>query len=183
MPVNTTVLPATAESRARLLGVADLHLLHKPVDAPDIVRLAEIFAQTFDHRIANLIERIHFLFRLGIVLGELEARIVERLPTAVAARQRHRRGLADMADAERINEALQRDLAARRDGGEQVAHRGLAKAFDLFEMDFLVALLQRENIRRLPDPLLLVEQLDLLLAQPSMSKARRDTKCLRCSIA
>ena len=136
------------------------------LDPPAVMRLAEIVVQAFDHRVADLVERIHFLLSLLVVLGELETGLVEGGPIAIAARQRHRRRLADMADAERVDEPLERNLAPRFDGVEQIAHRGLAEALDLLEADLFVALLQREDIRRLLDPFVLVEQLDLLLAQP-----------------
>ena len=163
--MNTTVLPATAES-ARGRSASRIRTSRRqPLDAPAVVRLAEIIAQAFDHRIADLIERIHFLLGLLVALDELQARRQEGVPAAVAARERHRRRLADMADAERVDEPLQRNFAPRLDGAEQVAHRGLAESLDLFEMDFAVALLQREDIGGLLDPSLLVEQLDLLLAE------------------
>ncbi len=163
--MKTTVLPAIARIAARLFGVADAHLRRQPFDAAAIVRLAEIVVQAFDHGIADLIERIHVLFGLLVVLGELEASLVEGIPSAVTARQSHRGSLADMANAERVDEPLQRDIAPRRDGAEQITHRCFAEPFDLFEPDFLVAFLQRENIGRLLDPFALVEQFDLLLAE------------------
>src|ERR1041384_7960558 len=71
-----------------------------------------------------------------------------------------------MADAEGVNETLQRDLAPRHDCGKQVTHGGLAEAFDLLQADFVVAVLKGENLGRLLDPAALVEQLDLLVAKP-----------------
>ena len=136
MPVNTTVLPAIGGIGARLLGVADAHLRGEAFDAGAVMRLAEIIAQALDHRVADLIERVHLLLGLLVVLGELETGRVEGVPAAVAARQRHRRRLADMADAERVDEPLQRNLAPRRDGVEQIAHRGFAKSFHFFEVGF-----------------------------------------------
>ena len=59
-------------------------------------------------------------------------------PAAVTACQCHRGGLADMANAERVNKALQRNVAPRFDGIEQVAHRDFAEAFDVFETIFLL---------------------------------------------
>ena len=70
-----------------------------------------------------------------------------------------------MADAERVDEAVEADLAALVDGVEQIAHRGLAVAFDLLELDLLVALAQQEDVARLLDPALLEEPFDLLFAQ------------------
>ena len=94
---------------------------------------------------------------------------MERRPVAVAARQRHRRGLADVPDAERIDEPLQRNLAPCRDGGKQIAHRGLAETFHLLQAVFCrlsrCARSQRENSAGFFTQSLLVEQLDLLLAE------------------
>ena len=65
-------------------------------------------------------------------------------------------------------------LASRLDGAEQIAHRGFAESFHVFEANFVVgplkhkfpiALAQRENIGRLLDPPLLVEKGDLLFAE------------------
>src|SRR5262249_42710852 len=146
---------------ARLLRIADAHLLRETLDTAAVVRFAEIGAQALDYRVADLIERVHLLRRLGIALGEAQARVVKGLPSAIAARQRHRRRLADMADAERIDEPLERDFPARLDGAEQVADRGFPETLDLFEADFFagflkhklpVAFAQRENFGRLPDP-------------------------------
>ena len=64
----------------------------------------------------------------------------------------HRRGLADMADAERIDEALQRDLAPRLDRPKRLRDRGFAVALDLLELDLLVARCEREDVGRLLDP-------------------------------
>jgi hypothetical protein len=100
-----------------------------------------------------------------VAFGELERGVVERLPGAVAARQRQGRGLADMADAERVDEAVERYLAPFADGREQIAHRGFAVAFLVLELDLLVARLQREDVGGLLHPFLLEEQFDLLLAQ------------------
>ena len=51
------------------------------------------------------------------------------------------------------------------DRREQIAHRGFAEAFLLFQFDLLVVRRQREDVGRLLDPFLLEEQFDLLLAQ------------------
>src|ERR1700710_2417582 len=71
-----------------------------------------------------------------------------------------------MADAERIDEKLQRNIAPRLDRAVEIADRDFTVALDLLEIDPLVALLEREDVGRLPDPFVFVEQLDLLLAEP-----------------
>src|SRR6516164_7538915 len=71
-----------------------------------------------------------------------------------------------MTHAERVDEALERDLAPRRDRMEQVAHRQCAEAFLLLELNFRIARFEREDVGWLLDPALLEEQRDLLLSQP-----------------
>src|SRR5690242_3370922 len=127
--------------------------------------LAEIGADARNHGVADLVKRIHLGDRLLVALGDLEAGIVEGVPGAVAARQRQRRGLADMAHAERKDEALQRDALATLDRGKEVAHRGLAVALDVLKLELVVALLQREDIGGLLHPALVEEVLKLLFAE------------------
>ena len=50
------------------------------------------------------------------------------------AREAARVGLADMADAEREEEAVEGDRAPRLDRGEQIARRGLAEAVPFLEL-------------------------------------------------
>src|SRR5262249_747638 len=74
--------------------------------------------------------------------------------------------LAHMTHAERVDEALERDLAPRRDRMEQIADRQCAESFLLLELDFRIARFEREDVGRLLDPALLEEQRDLLRPQP-----------------
>ena len=53
---------------------------------------------------------------------------------AVGPGEQPRRGLADMADAERIDEAVEPDVAARLDGGEEVLGRRLAPTLAFLEL-------------------------------------------------
>src|SRR5208282_5622480 len=71
-----------------------------------------------------------------------------------------------MADAERIDEALERNLPARCDRVEQVPHRDGAEPFPLLQADLGVAALQREDVGGLLDEPLLEEQRDLLFPEP-----------------
>src|SRR5437762_2168855 len=71
-----------------------------------------------------------------------------------------------MAHAERIDETLQRNVAATLDRGKEIAHRGFAVALDLLQLELGVALLQREDVGGLPHPTLVEEVLQLLLAEP-----------------
>src|ERR1700726_737351 len=71
-----------------------------------------------------------------------------------------------MAHAERIDKTLERNPSPPPDRLEQVAHRGLAVAFDFLEPEFYVARFQREDIGRLLHPSVLEEELDLFFAEP-----------------
>ena len=88
------------------------------------------------------------------------------------ARQALGVGLADMADAERVQEAPQRNLAARVDRVEELLHRHRAEAVDVLQLGerIRLPLLQRKDIGRRADlqrrVLGVEEELDLLLAEP-----------------
>src|SRR5690349_2907510 len=71
-----------------------------------------------------------------------------------------------MPDAEREDEAFERNVAPRRNRAKQIAHRGFAIALDLFQRELLsVALLQREAVGGLLHPALFEEIVDLLGAE------------------
>src|SRR5690349_20682832 len=70
-----------------------------------------------------------------------------------------------MAHAERVDEALQRNPAPRLDRVEEIAHRGLAIALVLLELDLVLTRGEREDVPGLLHPALLEEELDLLLAE------------------
>jgi hypothetical protein len=130
------------------------------------MRLAKIIGDSLDHRAADLVERIHLRLGFLVPLGDLYASVVKFLPAAVAARERNCRRLADMTDTERVDEPLQRYLAPRINRLIEVTDRRFAIAFDLHQVDLLVTRRKREDFRGLLHPALLIEQLDLLLAQP-----------------
>jgi hypothetical protein len=70
-----------------------------------------------------------------------------------------------MADAEGVDEAIERNLAPLFDCFKQVSYRGFAVAFFVLQLDLLVARLERKNVGRFLDPFLPEEQLDLLFTQ------------------
>src|SRR3954454_10934920 len=83
---------------------------------------------------------------------------------AEMAREQLAPGLADMRDAERVDEAVHRNASARLDCGEEVAHARLAPALALLEPlgQAGVAALQGEDVLRRADEALLVELVDAL---------------------
>src|SRR5271155_711042 len=107
----------------RMAGGDRLHRLD--TDFPDqrverrlVARLGEEIGDRLgDHR-PDALDRRQLLRRVFGPGGG-----AQRLPVAEMTRQPPRVGLADMANAERIKEAVERDRAARVDGVEQVARR------------------------------------------------------------
>src|ERR1700677_3109737 len=148
-----------------LFGIEDGDLPGQPLDDAAIMALAEIGGDAGDHRVADLVQRIHLRDGLLVAPGDPIAGVGKALPGAVTTRQRQCRGLADLAHAERIDEALQCDVAAAFDRGKQIANRRFAIAFELFELDPGIARRQREDIRRLLHPALFEKQLDLLFTE------------------
>src|SRR4029077_2777675 len=70
----------------------------------------------------------------------------------------------NMANPEREDEPVERNLAALVDCRKQIADRGLAIAF-LFEQFLLVLLFQPKDVGRLFHPFLFEEEFDLFFAQ------------------
>ncbi len=115
------------------------------------------------------LDRVQILIGFGLLaLGRALERRAQRLDRAKVARQQPRIGLADVADAERIDQPVERNLAPRVDGVEQVAHRDFAIAFAVGELlrGARVARLEREDVGRLHDQPVIEERLHLLLAEP-----------------
>ena len=107
VPVNTTVLPATGVLLVGCSRRLDAHLLDQPVDDAAVMRFLEIGGDRTDHGVADLVERIHLDARFLVALGDVQSRIMECLPGAVATRKRPRRRLADVTDTEGIDEAFE----------------------------------------------------------------------------
>ena len=76
--------------------------------------------------------------------------------------------LADMADAKRENETIERHVPPRLDRTKKISDRGLAIALAIFELlkAARIARLQGENIGGRHDEPVAIELLDLLLAKP-----------------
>src|SRR5262249_44596923 len=147
------------------LGWAVAALFGRRLADGAVVALAEMGGERIIHGVAALVDGVELGPRFLVAPGEPQTNVVECVPRAVGASQRPGGRLAHVADAERIDEALQPDLAPRLDRTKQVADRGLTKALVFFQFDGSVFCLQREDLRRLPHPALFVEKFDLLLAQ------------------
>src|SRR5690606_1209782 len=89
-----------------------LYGLHEPRHHFAVVRLAEELDDLFRERIADAADRVEILERM-VALDRLD----ELLERAEVACEEPRDRFADMPNAERIDESVERDLAARLDGG------------------------------------------------------------------
>src|SRR5262249_26862940 len=92
----------------------------------------------------------------------------QRRPVPEMAREAEGVGLADVANAERIEEAVKRDRATRVNGAEEVTRRSLAEPLPFAERrtSLPVARLKGEDIGGGSDQVLSEEKLDQLFPQP-----------------
>src|SRR6185437_8224359 len=168
-------LACNRRAACRPFGLLDIDLAGQTLDDADVHGVGEVGCQAIDDRLADLIHGVHFLARLGIAFGQLDAGVVERPPASVTASQRTRGCFADVAHAQGVDEALERDLPAGLDGGKQIADGDLPESFFLLEADLAVARFESEDVGGLLDPAPLEEQGDLLLPQPlNIKGAPRD---------
>ena len=130
------------------------------------------FTKELDHRlrddVADAIDGIEFVPCIALHAPRRHHLLAEVIGRAIGARQRTRRGLADVADAEREDEPVEPDGAARIDGIEQLPDARLAPALAVLQAleVLLVAFPQREHVMRPGDEAIGVEFLDDLVAQP-----------------
>src|SRR5262249_19763044 len=120
------------------------------------------------HHVTNAANGVELLIGLAVMAfaGGGDA-FQQRLDRTVMARQQFGVGLADMADAKRIDQAVERDLAALLDRIKQIPDRDLTIAFAIGEFlgRAFVARGEREDIGGLHDDALAEKLLDLLLAE------------------
>src|SRR6185436_12514751 len=102
-----------------------------------------------------------------LALGGGQHGIPEALGRAIAAGEDSRIGLADMANAECVDETIERDRPALIDGIEQIPDAGLTPAFALPQRmrGRPVSLLQGEDVEWRFDELIGIKFLDYLLPQ------------------
>src|SRR4029077_5445968 len=104
-----------------LLRVENFHLFGQALDDPAVVAFAEISGDGMDHRVPDLVQGIHLGDDLFITFCHLQSGIMERLPGAITARERERGRFADLTDAQRIDETVERDRAPGLDRIEEIA--------------------------------------------------------------
>ena len=118
-------------------------------------------------------------------VAALIAVLRKRVERAEVAREAPRIGLADMADAERKEEAVERRVPPRFDRGEKIAHRSLAETFPFAQVGCGFArracsVKMSAGVRISPS---LKNSSISLSPRPSMSKALREQKCFSPSTA
>ena len=126
------------------------------------MRLGEEVDQRFGDDRADAVDRIDFLAPRLRACG-----VAQRGEIAKVARQAARIGLANMAYAERIDEAIDRNRATRLDRREYVARRDFAKALALAQWRPILAVTRgkRKNIGGGLDEAFIEKQFDLLVAE------------------
>ena len=166
--MKTTLLPATGRLGGGRLDGLDVEALAERIEDRAVLGFGdELDGRPGDHR-ANPVDVGQCLQALALRRGSRFHRRPPLFDGAVATSEQARRRLADVADAQRVDEAVERDAPAGLDGAEEVGGRGLAPALQLGELRERVAavlLLQVEDVRRAPHPTLGVECLDLLGAE------------------
>ncbi len=96
------------------------------------MRLHEEIGDRFGNDFADPIDTDELFARLAAGL-RLPRRFAQRFETLESPRQPDGVGLADMANAESINETVQHDLAPRLDGVEQLSRREFSEAFEILD--------------------------------------------------
>src|SRR5690606_25349032 len=107
--------------------------------------LGEEVDDRFRQHLAHPVDGKKLCPRLAFRIGGGAHLLLEMVERAVASREKTRIGLADMADAEREDVAVELDLAAFIDGVEKFLRRGRSPAFPVLQLleGALVAFLQR----------------------------------------
>ena len=130
VPVNTSVLPAIALSAAATRAASSI--VSSAASSSSVATLrgfAEEIRQFLGDRRADADDAAEFLACFRPHDGRRQHLRAPVGEAAVMPRQQARVGLADAADAERVDEALQRNVPPRLDRARQVARRHLAPAF------------------------------------------------------
>ncbi len=156
---------AAGRRRQPRAGMVDLHR-HRRIGP----RVGDELVRQRQQLVARLGPQAVQLLQLDIgwagrLFGRPHHRPFQVLKAVEGARQVQGRGLADVADAERDQEAVEADRAPRIDVAHQIGDRCLAVALALAQ-DGELGLVpgQAEDVGRLGDPALVQESLQLLLA-------------------
>ena len=161
-PVKTIVLPATGRVARDRLHRARGDFLQQTIELLLIVVLVEELHDRFRHYRTDPFDAIDLGEGFRVALRRGGGGLPQSIEIAEVAGEEARIRLADMADAECVDEAIEVDLATRLDRAHQIA-----------DARFLVALagfkhsgLEPENVGRMLDQTVAVKRLDLFEAQP-----------------
>src|SRR4051812_40207920 len=130
------------------------------------MRLAEEVGQSLDHDLPDPVDRGELGDRLRFVRAGAAPHVTQGVDRAEMAGEQPGIRLADMADAERIDEPVETDLPARLDRGEQVLGALLPPTLAVLQLGQAppVALAQGKNVLRTSDEALAVELVNALPA-------------------
>src|SRR5689334_19340323 len=113
------------------------------------------------HVFADAVDVVKFAPRIALRIGGCPHRLAPARQAAVMPREELRRRFADLGNAERINEAVESDIAARIDCGDQLFGADLAPAFARGDLSFV----ETEDVRRALDQIVVPEIDDMLFAE------------------
>jgi hypothetical protein len=134
-PVKTTVLPATGLPDVTGCSATSWrHLGQQARDHLDIARLLVELDDGARDDLADALDSVEIVPGFAGKRCRLLHRRFEGFIGAIGARQQLGGGLADMADAERVDEAVERDAAPLVDRRVKLADADLAEAVDILEL-------------------------------------------------
>src|SRR5690606_34702701 len=117
-----------------LFGRLRCHLFEKVADNLEIARFLEELDDGTGDDLAYSIDIVQVFPNVAREISGLLHRLGEDIICAVMPGQKLGRRLADMADAERIDEAVERDRTALIDRIEQLPDADLAESVDILEL-------------------------------------------------
>ena len=155
------VLPESGDDGGgRRLVILDLDFAPQIVQHVAIMLFGEEADDVGRHVLADAVDVVELAPRLALGVGGVGHRLAPARERAVVARQELRRRLADLRDAERIDEAVERDAAPRVDRVDELLGARLAPALARLE----VRGIEPEDIRWRAHELVFPEGLHVLLA-------------------
>src|SRR5262249_34883376 len=111
--------------------VGNIHFLEEIVEEVEIVLLAEETDDILGHVLPDAVDVGELAPGVALPVACRQHALTPACEATIVARQQLRRLLSHLADAERIDEAIERDLAARFDGVAELARALLTPALAL----------------------------------------------------
>ena len=144
-------------------GIRDGKFFREIVERLAVMRLVEEIDDVAGDERADLLDTVEIAPRFGIFLARVQHRFAPVFQAAVMPREQLRRRFADLPDAERIDEFIERYAPPRLDGIKQFRGRFLAPPLPFLQS--LAVLMQPENIGRRVDEFIFPQLANALIAE------------------